>query len=247
MPISTPTEKPMPAMAATGDPDTDGNADPQIIKEIQFRSRFIRAPAQRIHDNRFVFVLDISPNPIAAWLSLWIPRVVRSWLERLLPEWFLPASVILKERNPEKANFFDNEIAAYRHLQPLQGNCIPRMFGEVSCYDHHDQIRHQMISKRPIPAMLLEKVEGKPLYNLPTEDLESPGLLEELKEMYNQLTKYHVVHGDPTLANFHRVGKRIVALDLEFSYFLPSDIKNEDALLTLEDLIKYELERREEK
>jgi len=123
--------------------------------------------------------LEVPPNPIAYWLSFWTPQLVRSWLQRLLPEWFLPTSVILKERNPYNANGYENEIATYQHLQHLQGHCIPRMFGEAFSYDN-ERARYQM-SKRPIPAILLEKIEGVSLHSLPIRELASPRLLEELQ------------------------------------------------------------------
>ncbi|KAL2127635.1 hypothetical protein VTI74DRAFT_10376 [Chaetomium olivicolor] len=67
------------------------------IKDILFGLRRFRAPAKRIYANRHVYLLDVPPNPIARWLSSWTPQLVRSWLQRLLPEWFLPTTVILKE------------------------------------------------------------------------------------------------------------------------------------------------------
>ncbi|KAL2129655.1 hypothetical protein VTI74DRAFT_7489 [Chaetomium olivicolor] len=207
------------------------------IKDIQFGSRHFRAPAKRIYANRHVFLLDVPPNPIACWLSFWMPQLVYSWLQRLLPEWFLPPSVVLKERNPERADSYENEIDTYLHLRSLQGTHIPRLFGQVAVSYPHAQRRYQM-SKRPTPAILLENVEGVPLHSLSTEELGSPRLLEDLQGIYKLLTEKGVVHGDPRLHNFLRVDKRIVAIDFEFSYPLPSDVTNEDALETLKNEIK---------
>lgn len=44
--------------------------------------------------------------------------------------------------------------------------------------------------------------------------------------------------GDPALYNFLYVNRRIVTLDFEFSYPLPSDITNADNLETLKDDIQ---------
>ncbi|KAK4663885.1 uncharacterized protein QC763_0080150 [Podospora pseudopauciseta] len=207
-----------------------------IIKDIQFGFRRFRAPAKRIYGNRNVFLLDVPPNPIASWLSFWIPQLVRSWLQRLLPEWFLPTTVILKERNPNKADSYENEIATYLHLRSLQGTYIPRLFGEVAVSDPHAQ-RYQ-ISKRPTPAILLENVEGVSLHNLPTEELGNDQLLKELQCMYDLLTKNGVLHGDPRLHNFLRVDQRVVAIDFELSEPLVGDITNEEELETLKGDIK---------
>ncbi|KAK4649711.1 uncharacterized protein QC761_0024170 [Podospora bellae-mahoneyi] len=207
-------------------------------KDIQFGFRRFRAPAKRIYANRNVFLLDVPPNPIASWLLFWMPQLV-CWLQRLLPEWFLPTTVILKERNPTKADDYENEIDTYLHLRSLQGTHIPRLFGEVTVSDPHAQ--RYRISKRPTPAILLENVEGVSLYNLPTEELGNPDLLRGLKDIYNLLTEKGVVHGDPKLHNFLRVDQRIVAIDFELSNPLPSDITNE---LELRDLVS-EIAQRE--
>ncbi|KAK4194050.1 hypothetical protein QBC40DRAFT_161357, partial [Triangularia verruculosa] len=209
-----------------------------IIKDIQFGYRRFRAPAKRIYGNRNIFLLDIPPNPIASWLSFWMPQLVRSWLQRLLPEWFLPTSVILKERNPNKADSYENEIATYLHLRSLQGTHIPRLFGEVAVSDPHAQ-RYQ-ISKRPTPAILLENVEGVSLHNLPIKELRNPHLLKELQDMYNLLTENEVLHGDPRLHNFLRIDQKVVAIDFELSEPLFGDITNEEELETL----KGDIERR---
>ncbi|KAK4233091.1 hypothetical protein C8A03DRAFT_19761, partial [Achaetomium macrosporum] len=140
------------------------------------------------------------------------------------------------ERNPEKADSYENEIDTYLHLRPLQGTHIPRLFGEVAVSYPYTQRRCQM-SKRPTPAILLENV-GVSLHSFSAEELGNPCLLEELQGIYNQLTENGVVHGDPRLHNFLRVPNRIVAIDFEFSYALPSDITNKDELETLKSEIK---------
>ncbi|KAK0672407.1 hypothetical protein QBC41DRAFT_313788, partial [Cercophora samala] len=193
-------------------------ADPRL-RNVQFRSRCFTALAEQIYTNWNVFRLNVPPNPTACWLSSWTPRLVCCWLQRLLSEWFLPTTVILKERNPQKADSYENEVDTYRHLQSLQGRCIPRLFGEVAVSDPHAQ-KYQ-ISKRPTPAILLKNVGGVSLYSLLTKRLGNPRLLMELEDMYNLLTEKGVVHGDPRLHNFLRVDQWIVALDFEFSYPLP--------------------------
>ncbi|KAK4175043.1 hypothetical protein QBC36DRAFT_347424 [Triangularia setosa] len=171
---------------------------------------------KRIYANRHVFLLDVPPNPIACWLLFWIPQLVCSWLQRLLPEWFLPTTVILKERNPNKADNYENEIGTYLHLRSLQGT--------------HFCLRNYQTSKPPTPAILLENIEGVSLHNLPTEELGNPRLLGELQDMYNLITEKGVVHGDPRLHIFLRVNNRVVAIDFD-------DIMNEDELGTLKSEI----------
>ncbi|KAH7633188.1 hypothetical protein B0T09DRAFT_395457 [Sordaria sp. MPI-SDFR-AT-0083] len=94
------------------------------------------------------------------------------------------------------------------------------------------------MSKLPIPDILLEKVEGVLLRDLPAEEL-GDSLLKQLEETYRVLTEKGVVHGDPNLHNFLRVNnERTVAIDFEFSYPLPSDIRNEHEFETLKDQIE---------
>ncbi|KAK4172704.1 hypothetical protein QBC36DRAFT_196396, partial [Triangularia setosa] len=103
------------------------------------------------------------------------------------------------------------------------------------------QTRHQ-ISNRPIPAMLLEKVNGVPLHRLQAEELRDPRLLMKLQAMYDMLTEKGVVHGDPALHNFLCVDEGVVALDFEFSYLVLRDgITNLDEWRTLEDEIQNRL------
>lgn len=167
-----------------------------------------------------------------------MPQIVRSWLVRFLPEWFLPTSVILKERNPQRADSYENEIDTYHRLQSLQGTHIPRFFGEVAVIYPPSEMRYQ-ISQRPTPAILLENVKGVPLQDLSIEELEDRRLHEELRCVYDKLTEHGVLHGDPRLHNFLRHHERVVAIDFEFSYPLSnSDASNEEEFRTFESTVR---------
>lgn len=212
----------------------------------------IRAPAERIYANRHVFRLELPVNPALNWVLKWIPRPLQISLQRILPEWFLPPTIILKEKNPGKTDEYTNEIQTYKRLELLQGQCIPRFFGEA-------------ISENQNPGLILQYIEGIPLHKLPFEDLVSsrvltairqesllreisphdrsnPELLSELRVMYDSLTENGVVHGDAKLHNFIRVVlpdgmNAVVAVDFEFSELLPADITNEMEMQTLIDEI----------
>ncbi|KAI1300821.1 hypothetical protein F5Y03DRAFT_397007 [Xylaria venustula] len=195
-----------------------------VIKEIRFGTRFIRAPAQPVDSYRTVYRVEIPPSPIDSLLC-WLPFPIRTWAESLFPEWFLPSTVILKERNPKKPEWFRNEVDIYRRLRHIQGVYIPRCFG-TAVSDEFD------------PALVLSYVEGTPLGDLeleellsprvlrayrqrtklpllPNEEIPNPRLLSALQHMYDVLTQNGVVHNDPCLYNFLRVNESIVALDLE--------------------------------
>ncbi|KAK3896907.1 hypothetical protein C8A05DRAFT_20225, partial [Staphylotrichum tortipilum] len=186
--------------------------------------RWIQHPAIQIHANRHVFLLhDIPSHPIASSFlgRRWAPALVRSWVRRC-PEWFLPQTAILKERNPAKADAYDNEIAVYRHLVRLQGHAIPQLLGEAGSYD--PTLARYQVNKRPIPAFLLKHVQGSSLHDLSPEELGDDDLIRALQDVYDALTQHGVFHGDPRLHNFLRVGDRVVAIDLELASPLPCDV-----------------------
>lgn len=176
-----------------------------------------------------------------------MPQLVRSWLVRFLPEWFLPTSVILKERNPQRADSYENEIDTYHRLQSLQGTHIPRFFGEVAVIYPPAEMRYQ-ISQRPTPAILLENVKGVPLQDLSIEELEDRRLHEELRCVYDKLTEHGVLHGDPRLHNFLRHDGGVVAIDFEFSCLLSNtNISNEDEFRTFESIVEQMRGRKKER
>lgn len=177
------------------------------------------------------------PNPtIARWLAHWMPQPVLSWLVRLLPEWFLPPTVILKERNGEKpAESYENELDTYHHLRSLQGTYIPRLYGEAAVYTCALTRR-----RRPTPALLLEDIQGTSLRDLAAGAL-SDELVDKVRHTYNKLTEQGVVHGDPRLHNFLYAPSRdgVVAVDFEFADLVVpgSDVTNEHEFGDLEEEI----------
>ncbi|KAI0388293.1 hypothetical protein F5Y17DRAFT_470513 [Xylariaceae sp. FL0594] len=213
------------------------------IKEFRLGTRRIRAQAKRIYSNRHVFRLELTVSPVTSWVTSWVPQ----FFQPVLPEWFLPPVMILKERNPLKPEEYRNEVEKYKQLRSLQGDVIPRFYGETISDDH-------------TPAILLEFIEGTPLHKLPEEDLFSqpiltahhdrlplydlrrddipnPQLLSKLQYMYDQFTRNGVVHGDPKLHNFIHSDHGVVAIDLEFSHLLPHDVTNKHELASLIDEI----------
>lgn len=208
-----------------------------VLQHIQFGTRHLRVPAEQIFENRTIFRLHIPPNPaIARWLARWMPQPVLSWLVRLLPEWFLPPTVILKERNGEKpAESYENELDTYHHLRSLQGTYIPRLYGEAAVYTCAPTRR-----RRPTPALLLEDIQGTSLRDLAAGAL-SDELVDKVRHTYNKLTDAGVVHGDPRLHNFLYAPSRdgVVAVDFEFADLVVpgSDVTNEHEFGALEEEI----------
>jgi serine/threonine protein kinase len=205
-------------------------------KEIRFRSRVICAPATRIHNNRSVFCLQLPATPTLDRILSWTPLPIQSLLQRIFPEWFLPRIIILKEKTTKREKYFDNELEMYKRLQPLQGDCIPRLLGVAT-------------TNGWIPTLVLEYVDGTPLNKLKpgdaranTEDRtktaapqESPDnyaviklvLRQGLQHTFDLFRQMGVAHGDPELHNFIRVDDRVKAVDLEFAHNLGDGVDDE--------------------
>ncbi|KAI1287151.1 hypothetical protein F5Y03DRAFT_380579 [Xylaria venustula] len=205
------------------------------IKEIRFRTRTVKARAHQIA-NRQVYRVEIPSSPIQKWLIFLFPVAIRTALQRLIPEWLLPPVILLKEMDPTRPDDFHNEVSTYKRLRGLQGYYVPRCFGTA-------------ISDNAIPALVLDYVDGTPLHQLDLETLVSPVVLQAyhqhttlptvqsddipnphlalaLKNMFDALSKYGVVHGDGKLHNFIWTNDRVIAIDFEFAYLLPHDTTN---------------------
>ncbi|KAJ8064765.1 hypothetical protein OCU04_007076 [Sclerotinia nivalis] len=126
-------------------------------------------------------------------------------LKAIYPQWFLPSIVILKKQKFGWNEEFETEKRMYRYLKPLQGAFIPYFYGEAF-YDGS-------------PAFVLSEIRGERLYDStarPENDDDFLDILEaKLEEAFKGLTKYGVIHGDPTLHNIFEVDDRIMITDLE--------------------------------
>lgn len=208
-------------------------------------------PAERIYNNRPVFRLRLPATPRLDRILSWTPRPIQSLLQHIFPEWFLPPIIILKEKTTEGAAYFDNELQIYRRLQPLQGDCIPRLLGVAITNDW-------------IPTLVLEYIDGTPLNKLepgdasvdtddrtntaaPQESPDNyavirPDLRQGLKRTFDLFRERGVAHGDPELHNFILVGGRdkavdlVKAVDLELAHDLGDGIDDNDET-TEEDIV----------
>lgn len=153
-----------------------------------------------------------------------MPEFLRGCIQRMLKEWFLPQWIILKERTEGKEEQFAHEMHIIQLLRPLQGQCIPRCFGIAIIDDDN-------------PAIVLERIDGQSLDQLPleqlvnpvllpelatnAEELNHPHLLQSLRTMYGRLTQYGIVHGDPGLHNFIWSRNGVQAIDSNIPTFCP--------------------------
>lgn len=214
---------------------------------VYFRERTFSAVAELIHENRpHVHVLDL-PLPSNGllwlrWLVALLPSHLQNWLHHTLQAWFIPQTTLLKQRNPTRPEEHVNELAIYQRLRGIQGEYVPRLFGEAAVYAAK--------SKR-VPALLLEFVPGRSLFALPLENrvsghalrmikqghrpqpddyerMPNPQLQDALTRTYVKITEAGVLHGDPKTDNFiRRRDGTIVAVDFEFARPL-TDGENHD-------------------
>lgn len=150
---------------------------PNAHLTVTFRGRTFHAVPEYIHGNRpHVCILHLPPLSAGLlcfrWLVSLLPRRLRNLLqERLLPAWFLPKTVFLKQRNPTRADDHPNELFIYRHLGTP--DCVPRLFEPATVRGPHST---------EIPALLLELVPGTSLLDMPLEDRLSPKAHEAISQ-----------------------------------------------------------------
>lgn len=139
-----------------------------------------------------------------------LPAFAKSWVQAVLPEWFLPSHVVLKRQkeggeamiNEEQ---FDTEVKAYGRLKPLQGVVIPTCYGRL----YYNGGR----------AMILEYLGGVSLSSPEGATLRQEELSTLLQLCYRALHDLGVHHDDPNLSNFQLVDGNIMVLDFESAVF----------------------------
>lgn len=180
------------------------------LQTFRFRTRLISGtgtPVSSLHHH--ILRLRIVPSRlhwlIQGLLSL-LPARCRSWAKSVIPEWFLPETVILK---PEKdtgeegvgAELFDTEVEAYARLSPLQGTVTPVCYGQARYNGRR--------------ALILQDVDGKCIHEPEGLTLSLYDLSNMLHQCYSALHACGVHQEDPQLNNFVLADNRLVALDFE--------------------------------
>ncbi|KAK4671739.1 hypothetical protein QC764_511665 [Podospora pseudoanserina] len=123
------------------------------------------------------------------------------WARARWPEWFLPATVILKKRKAGWEAEFETEKQAYDVLKLIQGTIVPYFYGEA-VYDGS-------------PALVLSLIEGETLTHL-WRYLPEQVLQKRFEEALGALTSYGVHYTDAKLDNFMmRNDRRLMVFDFE--------------------------------
>ena len=89
----------------------------------------------------------------------------------------------------------------HSQLQALQGQTIPRCYGEARC----DGTR----------ALVLSEIDGVVPFNQESSAIDADEFQRRLEAAFGELAAFGLVHGDPKLDNFLIVKDRIMIVDLE--------------------------------
>lgn len=135
---------------------------------------------------------------------------MRDWFETRFPEWNLPSRLVLKKYKEGWDEEFDQEKATYESVKPLQGIVLPHYYGEL----RYEGTR----------ALLLSDIGGDNLTTPQASVFQEAELFRMLRAAFLALMSFNIVQGDLKLDNFHVVGDKIMAVDLEQVYKPGEDI-----------------------
>ncbi|KAM0424464.1 hypothetical protein ACHAPT_010388 [Fusarium lateritium] len=180
----------------------------QRAQYFRFGTRIIGATGRASdHCHPNVLRLDIHKSFLGLAIQALVsfpPLALASRIQEKFPEWCLPEKIVLKVEKEDWDEEFRTEKAAYDKLKCLQGDVIPRCYGQIE-YD----------GRR---ALILSDVGGDCLATPAGAVLDEKDLRLLLTKAITTLTDHQVSHDDTKLDNFHLVtenGKdRIVVRDL---------------------------------
>lgn len=133
---------------------------------------------------------------------------LRSWW----PEWVLPPEIVLKRQKIGWEEEFDNEIAIYRRLAPVQGTIVPVCYGEAVC-SATDTTGTRALVLSDIGGVDLNEAGGLGTYRVKSM----------LTDSLLALANLGVSHDDSKLDNYRFVGDRIMVVDFDSSYIIEND------------------------
>lgn len=174
----------------------------------------IGEPNDRKHHN--VLRLSIIRSPFQRTLMellLLLPTFLQAPIAAVFPGFFLPERVVLKKAKEGWLEEFENEKHMYERLESLQGQVIPRFYGEAKCEGAR--------------ALILSEVVGIMPWEQKVPPLESDEFMDLVETVFRELNAFGLAYDDVKLDNFILVEDRVVLVDLESAYEpLPEQRKN---------------------
>ncbi|CAK7204346.1 hypothetical protein SEUCBS139899_007101 [Sporothrix eucalyptigena] len=136
----------------------------------------------------------------------------------LWPRYTLPDCVIVKLRSSGHIEAFENEQATYRKLAPLQGDLIPRFYGEALVERDDDDKKHRKYLGGHTWASVISFLPWPNLFQQPEPVLTVQDFQARIEVAVDAIMAHGVVHIDEKLDNIllHDDG-RILFIDLEIT------------------------------
>lgn len=147
-------------------------------------------------------------STVLRWLRERLPTALQPLVTKWFPGAYLPDTVIVKALKPGCDEEFDNEIAMYGRLAPLQGVVVPVLYG-VASVD-----RGQGEGEGETRAMVLSDVGGKPLAAVSGDDYKRMELRNMVSTAVGAVYRLGVAPSEANLLNCHVVaGDRVMIVD----------------------------------
>ncbi|KAJ2893944.1 hypothetical protein MKZ38_008067 [Zalerion maritima] len=154
----------------------------------------------------------------------WLPSPLQCAIRKFWPGYFLPGNIVLKKLKPQWDVEFDNEIAMYQRLRPLQGRVIPVYYGEARC--------------EGVRAIILQDIHGVPPFGQQKPYITADEFRRKLEVAYQELCTFGVITDDDKLANTILVDDKVMLVDLEMA--CDADVNNRDSWrgFTIQGLVR---------
>ena len=143
-----------------------------------------------------------------------LPSLIQQFIRFFFPGFFLPDCVVLKKLKPNWDEEFDNEKLMYQRLASLQGDVIPKFYGETKFEGSRALVLSEVVGVLPIKQKL--------------PPLEPKEFQRRVEAAFRELAAFDLAYDDVKLDNMIMVEDRIVLVDLE-SVWEPEPHKREYA------------------
>ncbi|KAK2797989.1 hypothetical protein FQN50_008985, partial [Emmonsiellopsis sp. PD_5] len=118
---------------------------------------------------------------------------------------------IFKVPNLERTPTPHHELQIYEHLKSLQGDYIPRCYGEASWVDDNGITHNQ--------GIILENLDGETLFNLRTRTSaeQKKKIVDSACQAVQKIASFDVAHSDLKLDNLIYTDQRVKVIDFDVS------------------------------
>ncbi|RSL69634.1 hypothetical protein CEP54_002153 [Fusarium duplospermum] len=156
----------------------DNENSRQISVKFRFNGNTVTAVgdwSDREHPNVLrLTILRSSFDQAVISILLALPYSLQNLARTLVPGYFLPPRIVLKQMKPEWDDEFNNEVCMYKRLRPVQGHLVPICYGLAWCD-----------GKR---ALVLSEIDGVLPFEQPLESpVDAAEFCRRLRVAYTEL------------------------------------------------------------